>query len=57
MAIHAGIPKKAIPSGIPWATYKAIKLKYLNMVCSDNAGKFLEWESFDFIRYFSGEEI
>jgi hypothetical protein len=38
IAIQAGIPNNVIPSGIPCATYNALKLKYLKKVCSERAG-------------------
>jgi hypothetical protein len=50
MAIHAGIPKNAMPSGIPCATYKAIKLKYLKKVFSERAGSFLMFREY-FIKH------
>ena len=39
IAIHAGIPKASIPSGIPCAKYKATKLKYRSNLFSESAGK------------------
>ena len=37
-AIQAGIPKNNMPSGIPCAIYKVIKLKYRKKVFSESEG-------------------
>src|SRR4029077_6503987 len=52
IAIQAGIPKNVIPSGIPCATYSALKLKYLKKVFSERAGHSLPFfEELLFLRF------
>jgi hypothetical protein len=39
MAIHAGMAKMVIPSGIPCEKYKTIKVKYLKIGLSESDDK------------------
>lgn len=41
MAIHAGMAKRVIPSGIPCEKYKTINVKYLQTGSSESADEFL----------------
>jgi hypothetical protein len=42
IAIHAGKPNHSKPNGIPWATYRAEKIKYLRNALSERAGNLIE---------------